>query len=34
MAAQEKNPAELEKATSLAHVPKSEEFDKMISGML
>lgn len=34
MAAQEKNTAELEKAAGLAHVPKSEEYDKMISGML
>lgn len=34
MAATEKNPEELQKAVGLAHVPKSEEFDKMISGML
>ncbi|KAI2608227.1 uncharacterized protein GGS25DRAFT_265874 [Hypoxylon fragiforme] len=35
MAATQKNPVEIEKASSLAHVPlKSEEFEKMISGML
>ncbi|KAI1135624.1 maltose acetyltransferase-domain-containing protein [Hypoxylon sp. FL0543] len=34
MAALEKNPTELAKAASLAHVPKSGEYEKMISGML
>ncbi|KAL5392625.1 hypothetical protein PMIN06_006918 [Paraphaeosphaeria minitans] len=34
MAAQEKNSVELEKAKQLAHVPWSEEYEKMISGML
>jgi len=34
MAATEKNTQELEKATKLNHVPKGEEYDKMISGML
>lgn len=34
MAATEKNPQELEKASQLAHVPRSDEYEKMISGML
>ncbi|KAK4141532.1 uncharacterized protein C8A04DRAFT_39036 [Dichotomopilus funicola] len=34
MAATEKNPQELEKASSLAHVPRGDEYEKMISGML
>lgn len=34
MAAQEKSPEELQKAASLAHVPWSDEYEKMISGML
>lgn len=34
MAATGKNPGELEKASKLAHVPKGEEYEKMISGML
>ncbi|KAH6620416.1 galactoside O-acetyltransferase [Boeremia exigua] len=34
MAATQKNPAELEKARALAHVPWCEEYEKMISGML
>lgn len=34
MAATRKSPTELEKASKLAHVPKGEEYEKMISGML
>ncbi|KAH6614616.1 major facilitator superfamily domain-containing protein [Chaetomium sp. MPI-SDFR-AT-0129] len=34
MAATEKKPQELEKASSLAHVPRGDEYEKMISGML
>ncbi|KAM0551367.1 hypothetical protein ACHAPJ_008476 [Fusarium lateritium] len=34
MAAQEKNQAELEKASKLANVPHCEQYDRMISGML
>jgi hypothetical protein len=34
MAAQEKNPVELGKAKQLNHVPWSDEYEKMISGML
>ena len=34
MVALEKNPEEIAKAAGLAHLPKSEEYDKMISGML
>jgi acetyltransferase-like isoleucine patch superfamily enzyme len=34
MAALEKNPQELAKASRLAHVPSGEEYEKMVSGML
>ncbi|KAF5599082.1 galactoside o-acetyltransferase [Fusarium pseudocircinatum] len=34
MAAQEKNQAELEKASKLANVPHCEQYERMISGML
>ncbi|KXX79718.1 Maltose O-acetyltransferase [Madurella mycetomatis] len=34
MAASAKAPEELQKAASLAHVPRSDEYEKMISGML
>jgi hypothetical protein len=34
MATNKKDPAELEKASKLAHVPHCEEYEKMISGML
>lgn len=34
MATSEKSPVELEKSTALAHVPRCEEYEKMISGML
>jgi len=34
MAAQEKNPVELEKASKLANVPRCEQYERMISGML
>ncbi|CVK97586.1 related to E.coli galactoside O-acetyltransferase [Fusarium mangiferae] len=34
MAAQEKNQAELEKASRLANVPHCEQYERMISGML
>lgn len=34
MAATEKNPRALEKASKLAHVPKGEQYERMISGML
>jgi hypothetical protein len=34
MASNELAPAELEKASKLAHVPHCAEYDKMISGML
>lgn len=34
MAAQEKNPVELEKASKLANVPHCEQYERMISGML
>lgn len=34
MAATQKKPEELEKARALNHVPWSDEYEKMISGML
>lgn len=34
MAATEKNPQELEKASKLANIPTGDMFEKMISGML
>ena len=34
MAAIRKSSTELEKASKLVHVPKGEEYEKMISGML
>ncbi|RBR19245.1 uncharacterized protein FIESC28_05710 [Fusarium coffeatum] len=34
MAAQEKNPVELEKASKLANIPHCEQYERMISGML
>ncbi|KUL82039.1 hypothetical protein ZTR_10056 [Talaromyces verruculosus] len=34
MASKAKAPAEIEKASRLAHIPRCEEYDKMISGML
>lgn len=34
MAASEKAPEELAKAATLAHVPRGDEYEKMISGML
>lgn len=34
MAATEKNAVELEKAWKLSNVPKGEQYERMISGML
>ncbi len=34
MASAQKDPAAIELAKSLAHVPRGEEYEKMISGML
>lgn len=34
MAATEKNARELEKASKLNNIPKGEQYEKMISGML
>lgn len=34
MAAQEKNPVELEKASKLANIPHCEQYERMVSGML